>query len=159
MLTHLPQDASKIVKDVFQKLKPEGFFAARDVDANAVIWGNENEALKKLDELFIAWHQSRGSDITFGRKLPEILRNAGFLNIIKTVSADTKGTPDEIHSHEEITLSLLNGAFGEDILKKGLAGKSTIENLKKAIKEWGEHKDSFFANIHIEVIGWKEQIT
>jgi hypothetical protein len=28
-----------------------------------------------------------------------------------------------------------------------------IERLKGAIRAWGEHPDSFFANVHVEVIG------
>lgn len=155
MLTHLAQDAVEAAKEAYRVLKPQGFFAARDVDATSVVWGHHNELISQLDELFIAWHQSRGSDITLGKRLPNILRQAGFVNTIKSVSADTKGTLEETRSHAQITISLLDGPFGRDIVDKGLVDRSMVERLKENIREWGEHPDAFFANVHVEVIGWK----
>jgi hypothetical protein len=32
---------------------------------------------------------------------------------------------------------------------------SSVEYLKDSIREWGEHPDAYFANVHVEVIGWK----
>lgn len=153
--THLAQNAVWAAREVYRVLKPRGFFAARDVDADAVVWGNLIDPLKQLDKLFIAWHHSRGSDITLGKRLPAILREAGFTNTIKSVSADTKGNPEETRSHAEITLSLLDGPFGQDIVDNGWADRLAVERLKESIREWGEHPDAFFANVHVEVIGWK----
>lgn len=155
MLTHLSQEAAMAAKEVYRVLKPNGLFAARDVDASAVMWGNPMEALRELDRLFIAWHQGRGSDITLGKRLPVILREAGFENTIKSVSADTKGDPNTTRSHAEITISLLDGPFGRDVVDKGWIDQSGVEQLKDSIREWGEHPDAFFANVHVEVIGWK----
>lgn len=155
MLTHLSQDAVQAASEVYRVLKPGGFFATRDVDTDAVLWGHQNETIKLLDRLFTAWHQSRGSDITIGKRLPAILREAGFRDTIKSVSADTKGDPESTRSHAGITISLLDGPFGRDILEKGWADQATVEQLKESIREWGEHPDAFFANVHVEVIGWK----
>ena len=155
MLTHLPQDAVRAAREVYRVLKPGGLFAARDVEAGAVVWGNMVEPLKQLDELMIAWQQSRGSDVTLGRRLPAILRQTGFITTIKSVSADTKGTPEATRSHADMTVSLLDGPFGEAIVENGWAGKAAVERLKKSIREWANHPDAFFANVHVEVIGWK----
>lgn len=155
MFTHLSVQADMAAKEVYRVLKPNGLFAARDVEADAVVWGSKTDLLKELDRLFIDWHQSRGSDITLGKQLPAILRRAGFTNTIKNISADTKGNIKETRSHAEITISLLDGPFGGEIRERGWADKSTVEQLKKSIREWGEHPDAFFANVHVEVIGWK----
>jgi ubiquinone/menaquinone biosynthesis C-methylase UbiE len=155
VFTHLAQDAVRAAREVCRVLKPRGLFAARDVDADAVVWGNLIEPIKQLDKLFIAWHQSRGSDITLGKWLPAILRQAGFISTIKSVSADTKGNPEAARSHAGITISLLDGPFGRDIVANGWADESEVEHLKESIQEWGEHPDAFFANVHVEVIGWK----
>jgi SAM-dependent methyltransferase len=155
LLTHLSQDAVRAAKEAYRVLKPGGFFAARDVDADSVVWGHKSDRIKQLDQLFIAWHQSRGSDITLGKRLPAILRQAGFTTTLKSVSADTKGDPEATRSHAEITVLLLDGPFGRDILDKGWADLATVEGLKETIRAWGEHPDAFFANVHVEVIGWK----
>jgi ubiquinone/menaquinone biosynthesis C-methylase UbiE len=155
VFTHLAKQAVPAAREVSRVLKSSGFFAARDVDAKAVLWGHPTEALKQLDHLFIAWHNSRGSDITLGLQLSTILRTAGFTQIIKSVSADTKGTPEAVRSHAEITISLLDGPFGHDIVDRGWGEQALVEHLKESIRAWASHPDAFFANIHVEVIGWK----
>ena len=145
VFVHLSEDAGNAAKEIYRVLRPGGFFAARDVDTNAVVWGNLNDSIKQLDTLFNAWLESRGSDVTLGKHLPTILREAGFTNTIKSVSADTKGTPEAVRSHAEITLSLLDGPFGRDIVDKGWADMSTVEQLKDSIRAWGEHPDAFYA--------------
>ena len=84
-----------------------------------------------------------------------VLRVRGFGGTLKSVSADTKGDPQAVRSHAQITLSLLDGPFGKAIMDNGWADKAMIEHLKQVIQEWGEHPDAFFANVHVEVIGWK----
>jgi hypothetical protein len=103
----------------------------------------------------VAWQRSRGSDITIGKRLPEILREAGFTGALKSVSADTKADPEAVRSHAQTTIFLLDGPLGQDILENGWADGAAIERLKRSILEWGEHPDAFFANVHVEVIGWK----
>lgn len=155
VFTHLAHDAPQAAGEVYRVLKLGGIFAARDVNVDAVVWGHLTDPLKQLDRLLIAWQQSRGSDVTLGKRLPAILREAGFHNTIKSVSADTKGDPEAVRSHAEITISLLDGPFGQAIVDNGWAGSSTVKRLKDSVREWSEHPDAFFANVHVEVIGWK----
>jgi len=77
------------------------------------------------------------------------------VNTIKSVSADTKGSLEETRSHAQITISLLDGPFGRDIVDNGRVNRSVVERLKEGIQEWGEHPDAFFVNVHVEIIGWK----
>jgi SAM-dependent methyltransferase len=155
MLTHLAGAAPRAAEEAWRVLKPGGFFAARDVDTDAVLWGHSNGSIERLNELMVTWQGSRGSDVTLGKRLPSILREAGFVRTIKSVSADTKGEPESVRAHARITTYLLDGPFGRDILDKGWAEAATIERLKETVREWGEHPDAFFANVHVEVIGWK----
>jgi len=153
----IDHDAAELeaAREVYRVLKPGGIFGARDVDTDSVVWGSPSEALKELDTLMQRWQQSRGSDITLGKHLPTILREAGFTGTIKSVSADTKGTIEETRAHARITISLLDGPFGRAVLEKGWGDESTIERLKRSMRAWGEHPDAFFANVHVEVVGWK----
>ncbi|MFN2289866.1 MAG: methyltransferase domain-containing protein [Anaerolineae bacterium] len=155
LLTHLPQDAVRVAREVYRVLKPGGFFAARDVDAEAIVWGHQTPAIQALDRLMMAWQRSRGSDITLGKRLPAILREAGFGSTIKSVSADSKGDLEAVRSHAKITVFLLDGPLGRDAVERGWADEATIERLKEGIQAWAEHPDAFFANVHVEVIGWK----
>jgi SAM-dependent methyltransferase len=156
LFVHLSQDAVRASREVYRVLKPGGLFAARDADASAVVWGHRVEPVQELDRLMMMWQRSRGSDITLGKRLPAILREAGFTNTLKSVSADTKGDPESTRSHAEITVFLLEGPFGWAILENGWGDEAKVARLKESIREWGEHPDAFFANVHVEVIGWKE---
>jgi ubiquinone/menaquinone biosynthesis C-methylase UbiE len=155
LLTHIPEQAVRAAEEVWRVLKPGGLFAARDLETNAVLWGHPSEPIALLNKLMIAWQRSRGSDVTLGKRLPSILRKAGFTGTIKSVSADTKGDPEAVRSHARASVYLLDGPFGRDILDKGWAEQPTIERLKDSVRQWGEHPDAFFANVHVEVIGWK----
>ena len=155
LFVHLANDAVRAAEEVYRVLKPGGLFGARDVETDSVVWGNPSEALKELDVLMQRWQRSRGSDITLGKHLPTILRKAGFTGTIKSVSADTKGTIGETRAHARITISLLEGPLGRAILEKGWGDGPTVERLKETIRAWGEHPDAFFANVHVEVVGWE----
>lgn len=157
LFVHLAENAVHSAEEVYRVLKPGGFFAARDADADSVVWGNRPEQFNEFDKIFYKWQSGRGSDIRIGKKLPAILREAGFKNIIKSVSADTKGSPEAVNSHAEIMSSLLDGPLGNYIIKNKLGDNSFIDNLKESIAKWGKHTDSFFANVHVEVIGWKPE--
>jgi hypothetical protein len=60
-----------------------------------------------------------------------------------------------VRSHARVSIDLLDGPLGRDVLQKGWADRRTLDELKESIREWGEHPDAFFANVHVEVIGWK----
>jgi len=155
MFVHLAERASQATTEIYRVLKPGGFFAARDANADAVVWSHQTELMKQFDRFFHRWHKSRGSDISLGKKLPAIIRESGFTNTIKSLSADTKGEPEATRSHAEIMVALLDGPLGQMILDKTWADEATITEMKDDIRHWGEHPDAFFANVHVEVIGWK----
>jgi ubiquinone/menaquinone biosynthesis C-methylase UbiE len=155
LFTHLSQNATRAARELYRVLKPGGFFGARDVDADAVVWGHLTDPIKQLDRLMMAWQQSRGSDITLGKRLPAILRQVGFTGTVKSVSADTKGDVEAVRAHTRITISLLDGPLGRDALSNGLADEPTLEHIKATVLAWAEHPDAFFANVHVEVVGWK----
>ncbi len=155
LLVHLADDAPAAAREVHRVLKPGGFFAARDADADAVLWGHRTDALRRFDELFYPWQRSRGSEITLGKRLPAILQGAGFAGTVTTISADTKGTPEEVREQARIMTFLLDGPVGRYAVENGKVAPSELDELRRGISAWGEQPDAFFANVHVEVIGWK----
>lgn len=155
MLIHLSHRAVEAAREAFRVLKPGGLFAARDADASLAIWGNPVDDLRAIDSLMTAWQASRGSDITLGSRLPTVLRQAGFSEIVKSVSADTKGDVASVRAHAEVTVALLDGPLGRTAVKEGWADQTVLDRLKASILAWAAHPNAFFANVHIEVIGWK----
>lgn len=93
--------------------------------------------------------------LKLGKRLPAILRQAGFTRTVKSVSADTKGDAEAVRAHARITIFLLDGPLGRHALANGWADGSTLEHIKAGILAWAEHPDAFFANTYVEVVGWK----
>lgn len=154
-MTHMAADAERAAREVYRVLVPGGLFAAGDVDPSAVVWGHPTDELVELDGLIARWLVSNGSEPTIGRRLPAIVRAAGFIDVGKSVSADTKGTPEQVRDHAAVTVKLLDGPFGRAAVTCGWADQATLARLRDAILHWSEHPDAFFANLHVEVIARK----
>lgn len=152
---HLASRARAAADEARRVLKPGGLLAVRDAAADAVVWGGVNEGIRCFDALFHRWQALRGSDIDLGRKLPAIVRAAGFVDPVTSVSADTKGTPGDVQAHAEVLLSLLDGPLGATARERGWADDATLADLRQSLRAWAGNPGAFFAKIHVEVIAWK----
>jgi len=155
VFVHLADRAAAAAAELHRVVRPGGFLAARDATADAVLWGAQTEPMARFDDLFTRWQQARGSDIAMGSRLPRLLREAGFTRTAIDVSADTKGTPDAVEGHAAIMRGLLDGPVGELSLERGWADADDLARMDAAIEDWGADPDAFFANVHVEVVGWK----
>ncbi len=155
MFVHLADRAVEAAREAYRVLRPGGLFAARDADASLAIWGHPVEELQVIDRMMEAWQASRGSNINLGSQLPGILHQAGFSHIVKSVSADTKGEPERVREHADLTCLLLDGPMGKWSIQNGELDQAGIDRLKATIRAWASTSDAFFANLHIEVVGWK----
>jgi len=155
VLVHLPSQAVSVACEIHRVLRPGGVFAARDSVADSAVWGNQTAPMREFDQLFFRWQASRGSDISLGRELPRILREAGFDVVATAISADTKSTEHERGEHARRMLALLEGPVGRDAMARGEVDADGLQRMAAAIQGWGAQPDSFFANIHVEVIARK----
>lgn len=155
VFVHLGSHAVTAAREIHRVLRPSGIFAARDAVVDAALWANQTEPMREFDKLFFRWQAGRGSDLNLGRGLPRIVREAGFEVIGISVSADTKGTEPEVKEHARRMLSLLDGPVGHDAKARGAVDGDGVDRMAAAIRRWGSRPDSFFANVHVEVIGRK----
>jgi SAM-dependent methyltransferase len=155
MLVHIPEQAIDAAREIYRVVKDGGMFAARDAAASSAVWGQRTEEIIAIDRLMHKWQILRGSDIDLGLRLPTIVGMAGFERTVKSVSADTKGDPQSIKSHAALTVGLLDGPLGRAALDNGWADEHGLDRMKDGIRTWADHPDAFFANLHVEVIGWK----
>jgi SAM-dependent methyltransferase len=155
LFVHLASRAPDAALEIRRVLKPGGLFAARDAVADAALWGNGSAGIGEFDRLFFRWQAARGSDISLGRQLPGILEGAGFETIAISVSADTRATRAEVDEHAGTMLSLLGGPVGRDARSRGDLDENGFERMAAAIRTWAGQPGSFFANVHVEVVGRK----
>lgn len=155
VFTHLAGDAISAAREAHRVLRPDGMLAARDVEADAAVWGRQSDAMKRFDRLFLVWQRARGSDLAIGRRLPELLRRAGFADIVTSVSADTKERPGDVRAHARIMTFLVDGPVGRFGLDRALVDTDGLASMRRSIRAWGSDPDAFFAAVHVETVGWK----
>ncbi len=152
LLIHLADEAARGVSEAYRLLRPGGSFAARDAVADMALWG-PTDTMSEFDRLFVRWHRARGSDVTLGRRLPTLLTQAGFASLETGVSADVKSDRADVERHVAMTLSLLDGPFGHDVVARGWADDAAISGLRDAVRRWADQPGAYFANLHVEAIG------
>lgn len=155
VLVHLA-DRHRAAREISRVLKPGGLFAARDTDADGLIRGGlPDPLLDECQQLLFRWQAQRGSDVMIGKSLPSILREAGFVDVLKSVSNEVASTPDALHDEAEMFIGMLSGNLGRTAVEQGWADQPTIDRMRESWRAWGAHPDSFRAIPFCEAIGRK----
>ncbi len=122
-------------------------FGARDSDFSA-IRANLNPVLDHSSELALSWYAHRGTTLQFGRRLRGVLGRAGFCRIEASASCDSYGTSETVKQFAEVIVRVNQHAdFVKFAIESGQADLETLDRMKVAWKEWGEHPDSFCTHV------------
>ncbi len=154
VLMHL-KDPLIAVQEIRRVLKVGGVFGARDNDMSD-IEANFNPVLEHATELVQNWFAHRGSGLQFARRLRGVLGRAGFCRVEASASCNSFGTPETVKQWAEVIGGILQQAdFVKFSIESGRADLEMLDRMCVAWKAWGEHPDSFFAQIKCEAVGWK----
>jgi len=144
------------VQKIRRVLKQGGVFGARD-SAGSEIIANSNPLLDHFLELSRSWHDDRGTDIQSARRIRGLLSRAGFCRVEASASCDSFGTSETVRLKAAQQVRVNQQAdFIKFVIESGQADLETLDRMKVAWKEWGEHPDSFYAAIKCEAVGWKD---
>lgn len=151
-------DPLKALLEMKRVLKPGGVLGVRDADNGGDLLQPSNTLLQ---EWFTAgeahWRSVRG-DPWFGRRLPGIVRQAGFQPTIPTASFDVYGDQEGVHLIADVASSRCHEAdYLQSIVGSGLATRERLAEWADAWLAWAEEPDAFFALAHGEVVGWKPE--
>ena len=150
------KDPIKAVQEVRRVLKHGGVFGARDNDWSPIN-ANFNPILEQSIELGHSWQVHRGTDLQFAKSLRGVLGRAGFRRVEASASCDSYGTPEAVRLRANTMVRIRQQAdFIKFIVESGKADLETLDRMNVAWKEWGEHPESFAAQIRCEAVGWKE---
>lgn len=137
-------------------LKPGGVIGVRDTDMGGVLLYPLDPLLQEWFALYEAdWNAVRG-DSRFGRRLPGMMRQAGFHPTKPTASYDVFGDRQGLQLTAEVASSRCHDAdYIQRLTQRGLTSAERLGVLANALLRWAEHPDAFFAVAHGEVAGWK----
>ena len=126
VLVHVPE-RERALRNMLSSLKPGGWLIIEDADPALQplscidAYGPAQELANRLRQGFRTLMSKRGADLSFGRKLPRIFRDAGLTNI--AAEAYFPITLPECAPLEIATIKMIRG----DLLDHGIANDAEIE--------------------------------
>ena len=138
-------------------LKSGGVIGVRDTDIGGVLLHPLDPLIQEWFVLYEAdWCGVRG-DSRLGRRLPGIMRQAGFHPTKPTASYDVFGDRQGLQLAAEVAASRCHDAdYVQRLTARGLTTAERLAELANALLRWAAHPDAFFAVAHGEVVGWNE---
>lgn len=153
VLEHLTRP-ERAIAEIRRVLKPEGFFAAREVDTEGLLVTPSEPILYEVRDLWERLTSHHGGDARMGKRLFSLLREGAFsrLRVSATYevygasAADTRATPAHILGHWLIVISQARELGWIDTAKK--------EKMSNAWRDWSAHQDAFIAFPRWEAVAW-----
>ncbi|MCB0613309.1 MAG: methyltransferase domain-containing protein [Phaeodactylibacter sp.] len=128
LLSHL-HDPAKVLDNIFRGLVPGGRVLLEDTDFSGHFCYPASPAFDAYVRLYQALLEARGADANIGRKLHQLLQQAGFQEISVQVVQPVH-TQEEGKLMAEITMEGIAGA----LLQEGLAGEAEIRETVRELK-------------------------
>jgi SAM-dependent methyltransferase len=124
LLVNLPEPA-QVVAEMARLARPGGWVAGMEPDTEYAMCYPPHPAFTRICEIFLVAAARSGADPRIGRRVPELLRQAGLQDV--RVEAKTRAHPPG-HSRRTIRLDLVRAMYRQ-ILEMGLASELELDEL------------------------------
>jgi SAM-dependent methyltransferase len=124
----------KALAEMLRVLAPGGIAAIRSPDWGGFIVGPEVPGLQAAIQSYADLQTANGGDIYVGRKLPRLLRDAGFETLRFSATYDCYQSPSLIAEYLALRLA---------------------DTEADAMRAWSQDRDAFFAQAWCEILGAK----
>jgi SAM-dependent methyltransferase len=152
VLHHL-SDPVGALRSLAQVARPGGLISDREGDYGAAWWYPASSGWETWQRALIGVGRAQGEDLTIGRQLMRVAREAGLTDF--TVSA-TVWTYPGFEPTAEVAGSwaerLTAPRFVQLAEAAGVGDQATLERAARDLREWAEGPDAFFAQSHGEII-------
>jgi SAM-dependent methyltransferase len=129
LLINVPEPG-EVVAEMVRLAKPGGRVASMEPDTEHVLCYPPHAAFTRLCELFPLVFGRNGADPQMGRRVPELLRNAGLEGVKVEVRAQVYPVG---HSRRTIRLDLI-GSMRPQIAEMGIATETELDELDRAAR-------------------------
>ncbi|HWH26289.1 MAG TPA: methyltransferase domain-containing protein [Pseudolysinimonas sp.] len=143
----------RMLRELRRVTKPGGIVAARDVDYAGIIWFPELPGLTLWLELYERVHRSNGGEPDAGRRLKAWALEAGFEIVVSSASVwNFSDETDRAWWGGMWADRVLQSAFANDALDKGLATQDELDEISRTWREWAATEAGWIAMPHGEIL-------
>jgi SAM-dependent methyltransferase len=152
VLHHLSEPAGAL-RALARVTRPGGLISDREGDYGAAWWYPSSSGWETWQRAFIGVGRAEGEDLTIGRQLMRVAREAGLDDF--TVSASVWTYPG-FEPSAAVAASwaerLTAARFVQLAEAAGVTDAAALERAAHGIRAWAENPDAFFAHPHGEII-------
>ncbi len=130
LLINIP-DPAAVVAEMVRLARPGGWVAVLEPDGGGSVCYPAHPAWDRLTQIFFSAQQVDGADTFIGRRLPELLRQAGLADIGVEAKADIYPAG---HSRRTIRADLVR-SMRPKILAAGIASERELDEVDQAVRK------------------------
>ena len=130
LLINIP-DPAALVAEMVRLARPGGWVAALEPDGGGAVCYPPHPAWDRLTQIFFNAQQVDGADSFIGRRMPELFRREGLVDIGVEAKADIYPIG---HSRRTIRADLVR-SMRPKILAAGIASQRELDEVDQAVRE------------------------
>lgn len=124
-------DPAAVVAEMVRLARPGGWIAVLEPDVGGSVYYPPHPAWDRLTQISLSARQVDGADVCIGRRLPELFRRAGLVDIGVEAKADIYPAG---HSRRTIRADLVR-SMRPKILAAGIASERELDEVDQAVRE------------------------
>ena len=148
LLINIP-DAQDAVGEMVRLARPGGWVASLEPDVGMTLCHPPSPAWDRLVELFLEVHRDDRADPFIGRRLPELFRRAGLIDVGVEAKADIYPSG---HSRRTIRADLVR-SMRPKLLARGVVGQQELDDIDRAAREHLNDPDTLVMP-HLLFLAW-----
>jgi SAM-dependent methyltransferase len=129
LLVNIPAP-EEAVAEMARLVKPGGWVAAEEADTGVPLCYPPHPAWDRVVEIYVASYRQDGADPYVGRRLPELFRQAGLVDVGVEARADVYPLG---HARRTLLPDLVR-SMRPKILGRGLAGEQELRELDQIVR-------------------------
>jgi SAM-dependent methyltransferase len=150
-------DPRAALAEMWRVVKPGGVAGVRSPDYTGLLIAPPNPLLEESHAIHGRIIARNGGNMNVGKALRGLMRAAGFVNVVASVTMDQYGSPEATRRFGETVATYVGGpTFAETAIAEGWATRAELALMSAAWRAWGEHPDAFYAVAWGEAVGWKD---